>query len=87
MEAELYFPSNGSEGIQFMDTYCQHCIRDTTLRGGNKSCDILDKSMFKEKLKQWIYKDGIPTCTSFVKVGSVKKKQPEIPNQAKISLF
>ena len=84
MKDELYYPSNGSEGSQFMDTYCQNCTKDTTFRGGDTACLILTKSMINTQVRQWIYKDGIPTCTSFVKVGSVKRKPVNIPNQIEL---
>lgn len=70
-----YFPSNGSEGMAFMNAWCESCSRDTQLRGGRTYCTILTGSMVRDNQpKQWIYdENNEPTCTSFRKVGSITK--------------
>ena len=72
-----YFPSNGTDGMVFMEMHCQFCTKDSQLRGGKTYCSILSGSMIKgSPVKQWIYDEsGHPTCTSFVRVGSVKRQQ------------
>lgn len=71
-----YFPSNGTEGEGFTDKWCANCRKDTTFRGGTGTfCSILTKSLIQGGLiKQWIYKDDHPTCTSFVDYRTYKKK-------------
>lgn len=66
MKDKLYLPSNGTEGDSFIEMWCAKCIRDTTYRGGLTCCNILSNTMVIGKVKQWIYKDGVPTCTSFL---------------------
>ena len=75
--SEHYFPSNGTEGMVFMEMNCQFCTKDTQLRGGKTYCSILTNSMLKDPpVKQWIYNDQhVPFCTSFQKVGSIKKQK------------
>jgi hypothetical protein len=58
MEAENYFPSNGTEGMEFIAKYCDNCYKE-------KYCIILTNSMIGKEPKQWIYdKNGNPYCTS-----------------------
>lgn len=58
MEAENYFPSNGTEGMEFIANNCENCYKE-------KCCTILTGSMIGKEPKQWIYdKNGNPYCTS-----------------------
>lgn len=58
MKNENYFPSNGTDGMIFMDSNCDQCWKE-------KRCTILTNSMIGKQPKQWIYDDnGYPTCTS-----------------------
>lgn len=72
-----YYPSNGTEGMGFMETWCQSCTKDTMLRGGKTYCSILSGSMAYDKpVKQWIYdKENRPICTSFKQIGLIKKRK------------
>jgi len=72
-----YFPSNGTEGMVFMEMHCQFCTKDSQLRGGKTYCSILSGSMIKgSPVKQWIHDEsGHPTCTSFQRLGTVKKNK------------
>jgi hypothetical protein len=64
---EPYYPSNGTEGIGFISIWCENCKRDPASRNGNAitSCQILLNSLSGKHPKQWIYKEGKATCTSF----------------------
>lgn len=58
MKVENYFPSNGTEGMEFIEKYCDNCYKE-------KFCTILTGSMIGKEPKQWIYdENGIPYCTS-----------------------
>jgi hypothetical protein len=79
---DSYEPSNGSEGIDFMDQFCAHCVKDKALNGekdpdickGEDYCTIIAASMmFKLGTEayptEWVYDDeGLPTCTAFEEV-------------------
>lgn len=81
---ELYMPSNGSEGEIFLEKWCGNCKKDSTFRkeDAKTMCPIFTKSLVEDNVKQWIYKDGIPTCTSFVHYQT--KKQRIVKNQMQI---
>lgn len=68
-----YFPSNGTEGMIFMNEFCDNCYK-------NNSCTILTNSFFGKQPKQWVYENDKPTCTSFCKERPKRiKKQLNIP--------
>lgn len=64
-------PSNGTEGMVFMDAFCERCIHDHTPI--DKFCSILGNTMVyspgdKEYPKEWIYNsEGWPVCTAWKK--------------------
>jgi len=59
MEVNLYYPSNGTEGMEFHGKFCDRCYKRI-------NCTILTKTMFGNEVKQWIYDEkGHPVCTSF----------------------
>jgi hypothetical protein len=74
----LYLPSNGTEGDGFMSIWCENCKKDTMLRGGETQCSILTNALVKGYVKQWVYIDNVPICTSFVKVGTIQKHKKRI---------
>ena len=83
-EEEYYFPSNGTDGDYFMNEWCVNCRKDTMLRGGQTYCSILTGSMVSDshRVKQWIYKNGVPTCTSFIDYRNYKvSHKRKIKNQ------
>jgi len=87
-EPKLYFPSNGTEGDYFTSKWCENCRKDTSLRGGKTFCPILTRSLVVGRpIKQWIYKEGKATCTSFTdyKTYTIKNKRP-IKNQLTMQL-
>ena len=64
-----YRPSNGTEGIMFMDLFCHLCSKDNP--DEDSGCEIIvlsmaydtDESRYPE---EWIYDtDGQPICTAF----------------------
>ena len=63
-----YYPSNGTEGMSFIDTWCSNCKKDPMSRNSNAKtkCSILTRSMTEGQVKQWVIQDGKPVCTSFV---------------------
>jgi len=66
---ENFYPSNGTEGAMFMDEYCDNCYK-------RHQCTILKNSLVGKEPKQWVYKDGYPTCTSYCKhKPSIRKRK------------
>ena len=60
---ELYQPSNGTEGMMFIERWCDLCTKDDESK--ELICDILANS-FKGKVAAWIFDDsGVPKCTAF----------------------
>lgn len=69
---EKYRPSNGSEGIAFMEQFCGRCERDAAYRAGTgDSCPIAAITMalrvdHPDYPAEWQYgPDEQPTCTEF----------------------
>lgn len=65
-------PSNSTDGMSFMELFCEKCKKDDYFRGGEElRCDILSKSFVyrtgdSEYPEQWTHRaDGQPTCTAF----------------------
>ena len=68
-----YIPSNASEGMAFIERFCQHCERDRVANGTVLDdiatqadyCPILTAT-FRGPVKEWIYgNDGEPCCLEF----------------------
>lgn len=64
-----YRPSNGTEGMWFVDKYCMNCINCNPDPEGEKQCEILARAMGysfddEEYPKDWVYKGNEPICTS-----------------------
>lgn len=55
-----YMPSNGTEGIEFMDRQCCPCAK---YRSG--SCGILGRSYIGRQPRVWTWQDGLPKCAAF----------------------
>jgi hypothetical protein len=86
-DGEPYYPSNGTEGMEFIANWCENCVKDTMIRGGKVQCTILTNSFLKDYVKQWVYKDNSPICTSFVEIGSVKPKSKSVEIKGMNKLF
>lgn len=80
---QKYRPSNGDEGMHFIESWCGGCARDKAMREGadlddcddNEVCRIIGLTFAHdvndpEYPVEWQYgKDGQPCCTAFVPVG------------------
>lgn len=70
-QGEPYRPSNGTEGMYFMEQHCEQCIHDHGPT--EKYCELITAAMcFDPKDKdypdEWTYDaDGKPTCTKWTK--------------------
>lgn len=69
-----YRPSNGTEGLCFMEIFCQRCIHEEYVNTGDpnsKCCGILNRTFLYDVdhplyPKEWIEKpDGSCECTAF----------------------
>lgn len=64
-----YRPSNGTEGMIFMEEWCDNCLNQPE-SSDDGECEILGRTLIyginePEYPTEWIYKDGIPTCTAY----------------------
>ena len=59
MADELYRPSSGTEGADFIGAWCGRCKADV-----NDDCPILANS-FCGPVDEWTYERGEPVCTAF----------------------
>lgn len=79
-----YQPSNGTEGMIFIDAWCRNCARDKSLSEGapieecddDQLCKIVGMTMACSSTddprypEEWAYgKDGQPRCHAFVEAG------------------
>ena len=69
---EPYRPSNGMEGMMFMEQFCDRCVSDKAFREGTgDSCEIVCNTLVydtedPEYPKEWVRdSNGEPTCTKF----------------------
>jgi len=87
-----YMPSNGTEGMNFIGSWCEECIHQHPDPNKKPQCvDVLLKSIIGEQPKEWIYDDeGYPKCTKFKKWdwgndidgwNEPPKPEPDDPNQ------
>lgn len=66
-----YQPSNGTEGMYFMEKFCEQCIHDHTPT--EKFCEIIALTMcldinHKDYPDEWIYNESNePICTKWKK--------------------
>lgn len=73
MSQRKYRPSNGSEGMWFVETYCSRCIHEKFMHTNDhedKKCDIFSNTLIfnvneKGYPEEWIYDDNEnPKCTA-----------------------
>jgi hypothetical protein len=84
-----YTPSNGTEGADFMETWCVKCVREPYLRDptGNAKgrCRILSESfvIWPKEPKEWIQDDdwSNPRCTAFKPLGERSHKRKGAPKE------
>lgn len=68
-----YQPSNGTEGMAFVDSFCDQCIHMHPDPLREPQCNILALTMIfdtkdDEYPDEWTYdQNGYPTCTKFIK--------------------
>lgn len=77
---EKYQPSNGTEGMGFMEHWCERCERERPYyEKGEEGCEILLRSMAfgiddPQYPSEWTYNDnGSPICTAFIPEGEEVK--------------
>lgn len=58
-----YRPSNGTEFDCFYSKWCEHCTRDDY--DSEVFCKIIGDAMIDEPTPEWVYRNGVPTCTAF----------------------
>jgi len=64
-----YRPSNGTEGMMFIERWCERCVRDNPEK--EEYCDILNRTLMynlsdPEYPTEWIEDDDMnPRCTAF----------------------
>lgn len=70
---EKYRPSNGDEGMAFMDRWCDRCQKDAAFQSGaGDGCPIAAVTFIYQVddpkyPTEWQYgEDGQPKCTAFV---------------------
>lgn len=76
---ELYHPSSGTEGMDFIAKWCARCARDK-----NEDCPILAAS-FCGQVDEWRYERGEPVCTEFTAID--KNDQPRMEQAGVADLF
>lgn len=90
MNAHLYRPSNGSEGMWFDDRWCSRCIRDQEWRETDKDglgCPILTATFIynvdePEYPKEWVIDDECGArCIAFYPIddGSLIMDTRQLP--------
>ncbi len=71
--SKKYCPSNGTEGMGFIEHFCDNCIHQHPDPNNPKQCIILCRTMCynindKEYPEEWIYDENDkPTCTAWKK--------------------
>ncbi len=87
---EKYRPSNGSEGMWFMEKFCENCIHDNPdLEKESPRCEIIALTMCLDAEddrypEEWTYDaDGNPVCTNFKKWDWGNDGDPEDPDNPK----
>lgn len=72
-----YYPSNSSEGGAFIEKWCDRCKNETwdPKTDEGERCEILTNSFLEDEVKEWVYKNGKPTCLAFINKESVWKNR------------
>jgi len=85
---DKYQPSNGTEGMSFIEDHCMQCLHCDPDPSGAKQCKILCATMCfnvndKEYPNEWVYIDDKPTCTKWQKWDWGEDGDPDDPNNPK----
>src|SRR5689334_13679238 len=87
-----YRPSNGTEGMVFIECHCMECLHGKYEHTGDlkdKTYEIIYRSFLydikdKEYPEEWVYDDsGRPTCTAFIKWDWNNDGDPNDPDNPK----
>lgn len=67
-----YQPTNGTEGMSFIDKFCANCIHEKWMHtpedDNAKKCEVLTNTFVDDDFSQWFYDDkGSPYCKCFQK--------------------
>lgn len=66
-----YQPSNGTEGMGFIENWCSNCIHEKwmhTQDDDDAKCEVLTATFVDDDFSKWFYDDkGSPYCTCFKK--------------------
>ena len=87
----LYRPSNGTEGVIFMDAWCSKCAKDAEMNGTVRSgdakpeqlCPIIAATMAYDEddpkyPREWQYDaSDHPVCTAFVPLPVIADAPPD----------
>ena len=76
MTPRPYKPSNGCEGMDFMDEFCHRCTKDAKYRATQDvadGCPIVATALLFEPAdprypKEWVTDEDGPRCTAFERV-------------------
>jgi len=81
-----YMPSNGSEGMQWTEEWCDQCSRRALDPGAKTQCVHELKALAGIDNKKWYYVDGKPACLAFRDRKDKKRtvKSREDKNQRKL---
>ena len=64
----LYYPSNGTEGMQFESVFCSGCSRE-------KSCFVFLQALNNGASKHWLVHERRPVCTVFTNKKKIKVRK------------
>lgn len=64
---EPFVPSNSSEGMDFMEHWCERCRAES----GDNMCEVLTVASIGTAVDQWIVRDGKAICTDFQSLKSL----------------
>jgi hypothetical protein len=75
---ESYRPSNGTEGMCFIDKWCAECVNDE-----HEDCPILAASFAYDEddpryPKEWVIEGGCAKCTAFKPYPNPDTRQPSV---------
>jgi hypothetical protein len=86
-----YRPSNATEGFEFEERFCRHCIREsmTAYRGeSDNHCPHLVKGACRtDHNGKWFLVDGHPVCTAFKDRREYYRERRERINKKQLLLF
>jgi len=87
--SKLYRPANGTDGLIFMENWCERgCLKFTSIGQYTKSCDILERSFCYDiddpgYPSEWIYgENGKPCCTEYRNGDEADPRQRSFNGQA-----